>query len=46
MVGNVEWDWFKQFLNWTRWLVVGVALAFLAVRTLQWSTTLRRHFTG
>lgn len=39
--GNVDWNWFKQFLSWTRWTIVGVALVFLAVRTLQWNTT---HF--
>ncbi|MHB1090557.1 MAG: PH domain-containing protein [Ilumatobacteraceae bacterium] len=39
--GNAEWNWFKQFLGWTRWAIVGVALMFLAVRILQWRTT---HF--
>lgn len=39
--GNVDWSWFKQLLAWTRWIVVGVAFAFLVVRTLQWNTT---HF--
>lgn len=39
--GNVDWNWFKQFLSWIRWTIVGVALVFLTVRTLQWNTT---HF--
>jgi membrane protein YdbS with pleckstrin-like domain len=39
--GQVEWSWFKQFLNWARWAIVGAAFVLLAVRTLVWNTT---HF--
>lgn len=39
--GNSDWNWLKQFLGWTRWVVVVVAIGFLVVRTLQWNTT---HF--
>lgn len=39
--GNADWSWLKQFLGWTRWVVVVVAIGFLVVRTLQWNTT---HF--
>ncbi len=39
--GNADWNWLKQFLGWTRWVVVVVAIGFLVVRTLQWNTT---HF--
>lgn len=39
--GNVEWTWFRQFLGWSRWVIVAAALVVLAVRTLQWRTT---HF--
>jgi membrane protein YdbS with pleckstrin-like domain len=39
--GNVDWNWLKQFLGWSRWLIIVVALGYLAVRMLQWNTT---HF--
>ena len=38
---SADWNWLKQFLGWTRWVVVVVAIGFLVVRTLQWNTT---HF--
>jgi len=39
--GDVDWNWLKQLLRWTRWAVVVAALGFLSVRALQWNTT---HF--
>lgn len=37
----MPWRWLEQSLSWSRWVIVGVALVFLVVRTLQWRTT---HF--
>lgn len=39
--GQADWSWLKQFLRWTRWVVVCAALVYFAVRSLVWSTT---HF--
>lgn len=41
LAGNADWNWLKQFLGWTRWVIVAAAIGFLVVRTLQWNTT---HF--
>lgn len=38
---HMPWQWLEQFLEWSRWAIIGVAIIALAVRTLQWSTT---HF--
>ena len=39
--GSADWNWLKQFLGWSRWLIIVVALGYLVVRMLQWNTT---HF--
>lgn len=38
---SMPWRWLEQLLGWSRWAIVGVALVFLVVRALVWSTT---HF--
>ena len=39
--GQVEWNWFEQFIRWARWVIVAAAAIYFVVRMLVWNTT---HF--
>lgn len=39
--GQADWNWLEEFLKWTRWVVVALALIYFGLRLLVWNTT---HF--